>query len=311
MSYVFNDSFYAMGTRCHVVLPGIDHDRGDQITRVLKQEINRVETALSRFISYSDIAIINQKASQEPVPVSEETFRILQTCIDYHGRTEGAFDITLRKLLDYWKTKDADDRATSDLYQILDHTGTRQIELNEENLTVFLKNDRVELDLGGFGKGYALSKVEEFLDDFSVQHAFISFGESSVITRGAHPAGDHWKIGVNHHLNPGQSIHTFHVTEGSVSTSGNFYLDNHGKLKNHRHVINPFNGYPVRDLVSVSVQARSSVVAEILSTAYLVLSDDLMDVVRHDVPDCEIVKITYRGTEPEVRIVHKQQDASV
>jgi thiamine biosynthesis lipoprotein ApbE len=96
-----------------------------------------------------------------------------------------------------------------------------------------------------------------------------------------------------------------------VSTSGNFYIDNHGNLKNHRHVINPFTGYPVKNLVSVSVHAQSSVVAEILSTAYLVLSDDFMDVLRHDVPECEIVKITYFDDEPEVRVLHKQNDDSV
>jgi FAD:protein FMN transferase len=311
MNHVFNDGFYAMGTRCHVILPGIDADRGQHISAVLKHEINRIETILSRFIAHSDIALINFKGREEPVPVDQETFSILKTCIDYHHRTGGAFDITLRPLLDYWKNRKDDEEATTELYRLLDYTGTENIVLDEENQTVFLKNTTVELDLGGFGKGYALSRLEEFLDDFSVRDAFISFGESSVLTRGAHPAGDHWKIGVNNHLKPGESIHTFDVNSGSVSTSGNFYLDNHGNLQNHRHVINPFTGYPVKNLVSVSVHARSPVVAEILSTAYLVLSDDFMDVIRHDVPDCEIVKITYHGTEPDVRILHKKQDNSV
>lgn len=310
MSSVFHTSFFAMGTRCHVIFPGIDTDRGEQIASVLKQEINRVETALSRFIAYSDIALINKKAQKEPVEVSEETFRILKMCKDYHLRTEGAFDITLRKLLDYWKNRDSNEEASLDLYEILDSSGTKNVILNDENRTVFLANETVEIDLGGFGKGYALHTLGEFLDDFAIENVFISFGESSVVTRGRHPAGTYWKIGVNNHQVPGESIHTFAVNEGSVSTSGNFYLDNHGKLQNHRHVINPFTGYPVKDLVTVSVCAASPIVAEILSTAYLVLSDDVLDVVHHDIPDCEIVKINYSASEPEIRIVHKKSDAS-
>lgn len=311
MSELFHDSFYAMGTRCHVVLPDMEDRRGEQIVSVLREEINRVETTLSRFIPYSEIAIINKEGRNQPIEVSEEIFNVLKTCQSYSLKTEGAFDITLRKLLDYWKTKDSNADADKSLYDILDQTGMKFLILDDEAQTVHLTNDSIEIDLGGFGKGYALHKLGEFLDDFAVKDVFISFGESSVITRGHHPAGPHWKIGVNNHVMPGESIHEFEVNEGSVSTSGNFYLDNHGKLQNHRHVINPFTGYPVKDLVTVSVCAASPIVAEILSTAYLVLTDEVMDVVRQDLPKCEIVKVNYSGKEPEIRIIRSQSEPSV
>ncbi|NIR92512.1 MAG: FAD:protein FMN transferase, partial [Gammaproteobacteria bacterium] len=80
------------------------------------------------------------------------------------------------------------------------------------------------------------------------------------------------KVGLNNYLNPGNSLHTFMIRDGSMSTSSNFYVDDNGELQNHRHVINPASGFPVEECVSVSVTAESAVVAEILSTALLVTS---------------------------------------
>lgn len=303
MSKVYHNSFYAMGTRCHLVLPGMEHNRADRIFNVVKHEINRVETCLSRFIPYSEISIINQQAGKEPVAVSDEIFEVLKSCLDYYKLTGGAFDITLRPLMQYWKKRKSNSESDLQLYELIDDLGSKQIVLDEKDKTVFLKNEKVEIDLGGYGKGYGLVKVHKFFREFSVEDAFISFGESSILTLGRHPAGDHWKIGLNDYTNPGLSVYTFSMNEGSVSTSSNFFVDDHGKLQNHRHVISPYTGYPVEDFVTVSVRADSPETAEILSTAFLVLSDDVIETVRENIPECDIVKINYATGRPEIQIL--------
>ena len=308
MSQVYHDSFYSMGTRCHLVLPGMEASRAERIFYVVKQEVNRVETCLSRFIPHSDISVINQHAGKEPVTVSDEIFKILESCLDFYELTEGAFDITLRPLMQYWKNKQTNGESDLQLYELLDNLGSKQIVLNEKDQTVFLKNEKVEIDLGGFGKGYGLVTVHKLFQDFEVKNAFLSFGESSILTLGCHPAGDHWIIGLNDYTSPGQSVYSFSLNEGSVSTSSNFYVDDHGKLHNHRHVINPFTGYPVEDIVTVSVRADSPVTAEILSTAFLVLADETIESIREDIPECEIVRINYTTGQPEIQILTNQQN---
>lgn len=296
-----------MGTRCHLVLPGVENSRAERICNVIKQEVNRVETCLSRFIPYSEISVINQQAGMEPVVISDEIFDVLNTCLEYKELTAGAFDITLRPLLKYWKNRSSnDDPARHN--ELMNALGSKQIVLNKKDQSVFLRNKKVEIDLGGFGKGYSLEKVQNLFRNFAVDNAFISFGESSILTLGSHPAGDHWKIGLNDYTNPGQSVYTFSLNEGSVSTSSNFYVDDHGKLQNHRHVISPYTGYPVEDLVTVSVRSASPVEAEVLSTAFLVMTDKMVEEIKNEIPDCDIVKVNYAMGRPEVQILKEQQN---
>jgi FAD:protein FMN transferase len=297
---VYHNSFYAMGTRCHLVLPGVDENRADQIFQVVKHEINRVESCLSRFIPYSEISLINTHAAQAPFMVSEEIYNVLKTCLEYHKLTSGGFDITLRPVMQYWQNKSCYGASDLLLYEMLDSTGTRNIVLDEENRTVYLSHDRMEIDLGGFGKGYGLARVHKMFLDFKVENAFLSFGESSILTMGHHPAGDHWKIGLNNYVNPGHNIYMFTQNQGSVSTTSNFYVDDEGVLHSHRHVINPFTGYPVEDFVTVSVQSVCPVVAEILSTAFLVLSDNVIETICLDIAECEVVKVDYTTGHPEI-----------
>lgn len=235
-----NTSFYAMGTRCAIVLPGMDEDYADVLFRHIRQEITRIEGKLSRFVEDSAISIINMNASKSPVEVDDEIFDILSTCATYHQKTGGYFDITLGS--------------------------AHHIVLDAIHRTVTFRNESACIDLGGFGKGYALERVHRLLDKFGVSHAFITFGESSVLTRGHHPAGDHWKVGIKNHRYPDKSIHVFEVTNGSVSTSNNMIQD--------RHVINPFTGKPATNLISVSVCSPSALDAEVLSTAFLVMPDE-------------------------------------
>jgi len=303
MNALYHNSFYAMGTRCYIVLPGIGEDRGEQVFEVIRQEVKRIESSLSRFIPHSEISIINKNAITEPVTVSPEIFDVLWTCKKYYEWTRGAFDITMRPLLEYWKGKPSNDESDLRLYELMDSIGMNRIQLNEEEQTVAFENETIEIDLGGFGKGYALDKCRELLQKASVENAFISFGESSVLTLGRHPAGDHWKVGLNNYSQPGEALHTFAVNEASVSTSSNFFVDDNGKLCNHRHVINPFTGYPVEKCMTVSVCSGSSLVAEVLSTAFLVSSEETIRSVKDEVESCSVVKVDYSTEKPEVTTI--------
>jgi thiamine biosynthesis lipoprotein len=306
MSKVCHDSFYAMGTRCHLILPDLEGSRAEHLFSVVKHEINRVETCLSRFIPYSEIALINKNAGKEPVIIGQEVFDILNRCLNYHSMTAGAFDITLRPLIQYWKDQNSENNSRG-LDKVMDAIGCNQIELNENDYSVFLNSTDAEIDLGGFGKGYALQKVYDQFMKFRIKDAFISFGESSILTLGAHPAGDHWQIGLNDYINPGQCAYKFTMNEGSVSTSSNFYVDDHNNLHNHRHVMNPFTGFPVEDFITVSVRAASPEIAEVLSTAFLVMPQHVIDLILTNVPECDIVKINYTAGSPDIQVLTNQK----
>lgn len=182
------------------------------------------------------------------------------------------------------------------------------IQFDDERKTVRFDNDFIEIDLGGFGKGYALEKVKDILEKSPARSAFISFGESSIYAHGNHPAGDAWKIGINDYFTPGKSIHEFRVSNGSVSTSSNFYVDDAGSLRKHGHIINPFTGIVDEGMITVSVSAASPVLAEMLSTAFLSLGDEKIYEVINQYENIEVIKSDYSSGEAVVtRYDHSQQ----
>lgn len=302
MSNTYHQGFFAMNTRCHMVFPGIDEDKAAHVFQLLKSETERIEFILSRFIQDSEISKINRSAFNKTVKVSDEVFTILKTCQQYSDVSNGAFDVTLYPLIKYWNGKGALQQQETGVEDVLKNLGMEHVILNGKEQTVSFDNKYIEIDLGGFGKGYALEKMNQLLQKFSVENAFISFGESSVLTIGNHPAGDGWRVGVNNYLDPGNSLHTFRMHNGSMSTSSNFYVDDKGNLQNHQHVINPKTGYPVKECATVSVSAESPVLAEMLSTAILVSSPQTILEINDTFENVEIVRIDYQTGEPQLTV---------
>lgn len=300
MSKTYHNSFFAMNTRFHAVFPNLDYNYADQVFHALKMEVNRIEQKISRFIPESDLSIINKTAFKHPVSLDEELFEILSSCKEYWKLTEGAFDVTLRPFITYWNEKPEPQRSTSQLSNIFNQVGMVHLHLNKSNRTISFDNKHIEIDLGGFGKGYALERVDSLLNTHNIKSAFISFGESSILTLGRHPAGDCWKVGLNNYLEPGSSIHEYPMQNSSMSTSANFYLDDNGTLCNHNHVIDPVKGVPVNDFISLAVFCNSSIIAEILSTALLVSSDSVIRNTMEKIEELNVVKIDYSSDEARV-----------
>lgn len=295
MNKVYHNRFFAMGTRFHALIPGIEENQAERIFYQIKTEVKRIESKISRFLPESDLSIINRFASKSPVKMDPEMSDILSACNYCWSLTDGAFDSTMRPLMEYWKGDHDPSGNDSDFKNITDNVGFQHLMLDEKNSTILFDNDQMELDLGGFGKGYALEKVKELLSDTRVEQAFISFGESSILAVGNHPAGDKWRVGMNNYANPGNSVHDFRVNNGSVSTSSNFFMDDEGKLRNHRHVIDPKTGKPHEPFTSVSVSAESPVLAEMLSTAFLVSSDEkIKEVIKH-YDSLEVIRVNYES----------------
>lgn len=300
MTQIYPQSFFAMNTRCNLIFPGLEEKKADHIANELKNETLRIEQILSRFISESEISTINKLAFKQPMKVSDEVFNLLKECQKYHEVSQGAFDVTLYPLMEYWKESQTHQKPLQNFEELSANVGMENVTLNEIKKTISFKNKCIELDLGAVGKGYALKKMNQLLKNFSIANAFVSFGESSVLALGNHPAGDCWKVGPNNYLNPGTALHTFDITNGSMSTSSNFYIDDKGNIQNHWHVINPLTKKPVEAFSTASVKASSPVLAEIISTAALVSSEENIVRIKDQVDDIEIVKINYGTEKPEI-----------
>ena len=302
MGRSYHNSFFAMNTRCFVLLPGMGDSEADRLFQSIKTEVLRIENKISRFLPTSDLSFINKKAAEHPVYLDDEMFDIIKTCIQYFKQTDGRFDVTLRPLMNYWSHDNSPNPNLNKLEELRSSLGTDAIHIDDADRTVSFEHPEVEIDLGGFGKGYALTRVDDILTHHEVEHLFLSFGESSILTRGSHPAGPHWKIGLKDYRDSSRTMYNFSVNHASISTSSNFYVNDNGRLINHRHVIHPFTAYPIEACLTASVCSASAIEAEVLSTAYLIDAADDNHIKPPPRSDITIVTINYdsNSVEPEI-----------
>ncbi|KAF0140689.1 MAG: Membrane-associated lipoprotein involved in thiamine biosynthesi [Stygiobacter sp.] len=293
MSKVYHNSFFAMGTRLNVVFSNADEELSERLFRMIENEVHRVELKLSYFIPESFVSKINSGAFNYAVILDLEMVEILKQCQNYNRLTFGAFDITMRRLVDFFKHNP--EETETDLTSCMQY-----IQLDDEEKSIRFTDEQTKIDLGGFGKGYALEKVQRLVNDSPIESALISFGESSILAKGKHPSGKAWQVGLNDYINSGQSVYSFELENGSVSTSSNYFLDDSGQLQFKTNVINPITGSIKKEIETVSVKSKSPLEAEILSTAMLSLNDEQTAAIKVGLKEVEIVKISYHNGEASI-----------
>ena len=112
-------------------------------------------------------------------------------------------------------------------------------------------NPAVQLDLGGYAKGYALDVAAAILQAHGVKNALVNIG-GNVIALGTH--GDRpWRVGIQHPRKPG-TLATLDLHDGeAIGTSGDYqrYFELDGKR--YCHLIDPRTGHPAHGMQSVTV----------------------------------------------------------
>ncbi len=157
-------TFPAMATEFGLWLWGREREFLASVGQQVKEEILRIEQLLSRFDPASEISRINQEAKYRPVKVERELFDILADCVNWYHLTEGYFDISIYS---------HEGKGLSD-----------RICINRDEYTISFQFGEVSLDMGGYGKGYALDKVKNVLNTYGIDHYFVQGGTSSAIAKG-------------------------------------------------------------------------------------------------------------------------------
>jgi len=260
----FRFAHEAMATVFEAVVAGETEKYSRQAAQAVFQEWDRLEGMLSRFIESSDVSRINRQGAEAPVRVSLETFECLQIAVEIHRETNGAFDVTLGGLTDYWKARagTAVDELPEESDSRLTGGGMDFLELNPENLCVRLKSPGPVVDLGGIGKGYALDRAAEILRDWSIESALLHGGESTVLALGAPPDREGWPVRAGEGM--GENAREILLHDRSISSSGT-------RVKG-QHIIDPRTGRPAQGAIRTWVSCPSAAVADALSTAFMAMN---------------------------------------
>lgn len=258
-------TFLAMDTVMSVTVYGPD---GDAALEAVEEEIKVLEGLLSVTDEGSEIYAANHSGGK-PVTLSPETAELLSTALGLCGQTGGALDVTIYPVVRAWGFTTEEYRVPeeAELARLLERVDYTKVELEGNSLTV---RSGMELDLGAVGKGYAADRVEALLRELGVDCAKLELG-GNIHLIGAKPDGSPWRVAVRDPSGEGY-MGVLETDGGAVVTSGGYERYFVQDDITYWHIIDPRTGHPAESgLVSVTVAARSGVLADALSTALFVM----------------------------------------
>ncbi len=269
---VFKKKKSLLGSPFEISVVANDSVQAVFYTELAISELKRIENLISDWIPTTQISLVNQNAGITPVKVDKEVFELVDRAIKISKLTDGAFDISYASMDKIWKFDGSmKSMPTAEtIKKSVEKVGYQNIILNEKDTTIFLKIQGMKLGLGGIGQGYIADKIKEVLKANGCIAGLVNVS-GDINTWGKQPDGKDWTVGIVNPLNKNKVFATFPLNDSAVETSGSYekYVTFNGKR--YSHIIDPRTGYPASGIVSVSVFAKQTELADALATGIFVL----------------------------------------
>jgi thiamine biosynthesis lipoprotein len=200
---------------------------------------------------------------------------VLDRARRYRKATDGAFDATVRPILNVWKRAAKAGRmpAEEELAEAARLTGAGVLKITDQGAS---KSDpRVQVDLGGIAKGVGIDRALEAMIAAGCKGAMVEVG-GDVRVHGDRGDGGKWRILVRSPFAPGDArgLGILEVESGAVCTSGNYFRFFRIGEKKFSHIVDPRTGRPVDSAPSVTVLASTAEQADAWATALSVLGPE-------------------------------------
>ena len=247
--------------------------------------IDALEDQMTVYRDHSEISQLNHTAFQKPVKVERHLFGLLETAKKIYRETDGAFDITAGQLSKLWgfEQRSAKIPQPQAISSALQTVGSQHISLDAEKETVSFAIDRMKINLGGIGKGYAIDRTGGLLRIEGISDFAIHGGQSSVLCAGNNVTNNSgsnddtksgWPIGLSHPVLPEIRLATFYLKDQALGTSGSGRQGFFHAGKRYGHIIDPRTGWPADRFLSTTVMSPSAALSDALATAFFVMTLD-------------------------------------
>ena len=265
----------AMGT--YISIATYYHN-DDYLKKVMGDAFKRVEdieNSMSIYKEDSELSILNRSKKPGTYKVSDDLWNVLVVSDKVYLESEGAFDVTVKPLLELWQ--DAADKdqfpPQSEIDSFLPEIGWQKVVLHPETHEIEYLDDNIEITLSALAKGYAVDAVVEVFKKAGIDNCIVDAG-GDLYCYGEPKKRKYWHVGVRDPLNKTRVIKILYVNDKSVVTSGNYerYYTIQGKT--YPQIFSPVTGYPVTTNISVSVIADRSVDADAWATALMVIDQE-------------------------------------
>lgn len=269
--------FYAFGTEIDISLYGVDQYIADQTVDTLDASFNHTDELWHAWRP-SVLTEINQAiAADESIEVEADVAEVILQAKQLAEDSGHLFNPAAGKLFSLWGFQ-SDDWPDSrpppqqtQIDRLLIHVPTMS-DIKIEDGVLSSGNDQVQLGFGGFAKGYAVDAAIEILRAQGIDNAIVNIGGDlrAIGRHGNRP----WIIGVRHPRHEGVLASVAVSDDESVFSSGDYERFFEYEGKRYSHILDPRNGYPAEDAMSVTVIDKNASKADAAATALFVAGEN-------------------------------------
>lgn len=265
---------YAQGSTYSIIY----YNDGTDLQYAIDSVLAAYDRVLSTYQANSFITKWNDGLEGEGVQPQWFT-QVVGRSLDISEVTDGAFDITVKPLMDLWFGNDwnaaAVDSATVD--SVLRFVGWDKLQIAEGR---YMKtNPLVQLDVNAIAQGHSVDVMAEMLLARGCNAFLVEIG-GEIYAYGNKPDGALWKVGIDRPSDDGNLKRDLSLSlvlkDRGLATSGNYrkYLEVDGRKLGHS--LDPRIGWPATtDVLSVTVTAPDAATADAFATAFMVMGVDL------------------------------------
>jgi FAD:protein FMN transferase len=250
-------SHEAMATvfEVHAVHP--DERYAAQAAQAAFEVLNRLEQELSRFVANSDVTRINHLAAGQTARVGTPAIECLAIARHMFDLTGGAFDISLG-------------------------SGLASLDVDPGSHVVRATSDGVRIDLGGIGKGYAIDRMADLLEEWGLGRALVHGGFSSVLALDPPDSAGAWPLTLSDPGRPSTVLVRLPARQMALGASG---------TRKGNHIVDPCTGESVVGRLAAWVavprpsashdesgqRVAAAAVADALSTAFMTMAPEAIE----------------------------------
>lgn len=255
--HLYQEQGYVFGTLVEVSVYGKDEDQAKHAVREVMHEFQRLHDMLHAW-QPSELSDLNGAfAKGDSMAISSELVFILQDATRLSLQSERLFNPAIGGLVQLWgfhadefKPVLPDAKKVAQLVA----ANPQMTDITVEQGRAYSRNRFVQVDLGGYAKGYALDRAAEILKKNGIRDALVNIG-GNILALGKHGSRP-WRVGIQHPRKSG-ALATLDLRDGeAIGTSGDyqrFFMV--GEVR-YCHLINPHSGYPAQGVQAVTILTR-------------------------------------------------------
>jgi len=269
---VFEQEFYVFGTVVSLSIYGVDDKQADAAGAEVERMFLQMHHDWHAWQKGALTDINDAIAAGKPIQVHGSLIPLIEKSQEAARLSDNLFNPAIGKLIRLWGFQSSvmptgpipTEEAIAKL--VAEHPTMADVEIKDGVLTS--KNRAVQMDFGGVAKGYAVELALKRLKEMGVNNAIVNAGGGLGVI-GQH--GDRpWRVGIRSPFNDGV-LGSLEVRDGeNVHTSGNYERFREWQGKRYSHIIDPRTGWPVQEVVSVTVVYTDGALTDAFTKPFIV-----------------------------------------